>query len=110
VYVRISILRPRPNEGERVGQLLRELTTSLATQPGYVRGMRLEAEARELRAWPAGFPSGLLGRVSIWDTEEDADRAAQTAQVESLRGQLNSLVVDHHEYAFLGSDVPVGTG
>jgi hypothetical protein len=87
--------------------LLEDLTTFLAGQDGYLGGIRLESEGRNVRAWPAGFPAGLLGRVTLWDNESDADRSAEKPEVASLRSRLNNLVVDHQEYAFLGTDVPI---
>ena len=106
MYVRISIVRPIPSEHAQVTQVLGELTKFLASQEGYLGGLRLESEDRQMRAWPAGFPTGLLGRVTLWDTEAAADRSAETESVVSLRTSLNSLAVDHQEYAFYGTDIP----
>jgi hypothetical protein len=95
-----------PSERDKVGGLLGDLTELLARQQGYIGGSLLESEGGDVRAWPAGFPAGLLGRVTLWDSEADADRSAQAEPVVSVRSQLNSLVVDHQEYAFYGTDVP----
>ena len=106
MYVRISIVRPIPSEHAQVTRVLGDLTEFLATQEGYLGGLRLESEDRQVRAWPAGFPTGLLGRVTLWDTEAAADRSAETESVVSLRTRLNNLAVDHQEYAFYGTDMP----
>jgi hypothetical protein len=109
VYVRISIVRPIPAELERVGRVLDDLTEVLARQQGYLGGLRLETEGPDVRPWPAVFATGLLGRVTLWSTEADADRSAQASEVVSLRSQLNNLTVDHHEYAFYGTEIPAAS-
>jgi len=105
VYVRISIVRPVPSEHSQVAQVLAELTQFLSSQEGYLGGLQLESEGSQMRAWPAGFPGGLLGRVTLWDTEASADRSSETETVVSLRTRLHSLAVDHQEYAFYGTEV-----
>ena len=106
VYVRISVVRPVPSAHDQAARALEELTQFLAGRPGYLAGYRLETESREVRPWSAGFPSGLLGRVTCWESEADADASAQTPEVTAMRLRLNGLAVENHEYAFYGTDVP----
>jgi hypothetical protein len=106
MYVRMSIMRPMPSRYEDVDRVLDQLIAVLASQDGYQGGLRLGSQGPDVRVWRAGFPADLLGRVTRWDSEESADRSAETEPVRALRMQLSNLVVDHQEYAFNGVDIP----
>src|SRR5439155_23774012 len=67
-YVRVSLMRARNGEEQRVHDLLDRLITYYAEQQGYVTGYRLEPTE----------PEGYIGRIGVWESAEDADRAAQT--------------------------------
>jgi hypothetical protein len=93
-YVRISLMHPRQTEEARVHELLDRLVAYYAEQPGHISGYRLEPTD----------PDGYLGRIGVWETEQDAERAAQTEFDLALRSQLNAAVDEHREYSFNGSE------
>ena len=91
-YVRVSMMQARPGEEARVRDLLDRLIAYYAQQPGYLAGYRLEPTE----------PGGYVGRIGVWQREEDAEHAAQTEHDMAIRSQLNMAVVDHTEYSFRG--------
>jgi hypothetical protein len=93
-YVRISTMRARAGEEARVRDLLDSLIGYYAKQPGYIAGYRLESA------------DGSIGRIGIWQREEDAEHAAQTDHDLALRSQLNMSVVEHEEHAYDGVEAP----
>ena len=95
-YVRISMMHPRRGEEARVHELMDRLVAYYTEQPGYISGYRLE---------PID-PEGYLGRIGIWETDKDAEHAAQTEFDLALRSQLNAAVDEHREYSFMGYEPP----
>jgi quinol monooxygenase YgiN len=75
-----------PATSSRVEALLDQLESHYATLPGYLVGFRYR---------PAGS-SGEVGRIGVWRSHEDADRAAQDSHVQALRSELNMLVPGEH--------------
>jgi heme-degrading monooxygenase HmoA len=91
-YVRFSLMRPKNGEEARVRDLLDRLVEFYSQQPGYIDGYRLEPTEAD----------GLLGRMGVWESEQDATRAAQTEYDLALRSQLNMSVAEHTEHSFQG--------
>src|SRR3990172_11482547 len=81
-YVRLSLVMAKPGEEERVSEIMDGLLEFMATQPGYVRGYKLVRE----------YPDPRTGRITVWKSEEDADRAAQTQHILSVRSELIQFV------------------
>ncbi|MEX0786810.1 MAG: hypothetical protein WD939_09250 [Dehalococcoidia bacterium] len=77
-YVRLSLMNPNPGEDEKVSELLDDMLAYLPGCDGYVRGYKLTS----------GDPQGRIGRLGVWRSEEDADRAANTQHVLSVRSEL----------------------
>lgn len=98
-YVRVSLMRSKDPSSPAAAKIVDELIAYMSRQPGYITGWRMTAQDG----------TGLLGRITIWNTETDADRAAQTDHVLALRSQLNPLVEEgsHEEHALEGREVPV---
>ena len=99
-YVRVSLMRSKDASSAEAGKIVDDLIGYMSKQPGYVTGWRMTAQDG----------TGLLGRITIWNTEADADHAAQTDHVLALRSQLNPLVEEgsHEEHALEGHEVTVG--
>jgi len=95
-YIRISLLQPRRGHTVEAGQLLDQVARLCEGQPGFVRGYRLEP----------GDRSELIGRVTIWASEQDADAVAMTDHMLALRSTLNELVRrgSHEERGFWAYD------
>jgi quinol monooxygenase YgiN len=81
-YVRLSLMLPKEGERERVLELHRELVEWLHGQPGFVRGYVIEA----------GDPAGRVGHLNVYESEEAADRVAQTQHVLAVRADLLLLI------------------
>jgi hypothetical protein len=95
------LIRPRHTEEARVRELLERLVTYYAEQPGYLAGYLLEPTE----------PDGFLGRIGVWETDKDAEHAAQQEYDLALRSQLNMAVEEHREYSFIGHEPNTsGTG
>ena len=85
VYVRLSLAKPRPGHETQVAKMDQDLMRFFATQPGYLHGYQITA---------GDSMAGRLGRLTLWRSEQDADRAAQTAHVLAVRSELLMLVED----------------
>lgn len=81
-YVRLSLMNPRPGKADLVSALMDNLLEYFATQTGYAHGYSLVS----------GDPQDRVGRVTLWDSEEAADAAANTQHVLSIRSELLSLI------------------
>jgi quinol monooxygenase YgiN len=76
--VRITIARPRPEVRVEVQQHFRELIEATSSMPGFVRAYLVES----------GGASGEVGRVTIWESQESANRAAHDGRVMAIRSRL----------------------
>lgn len=82
--IRTTILTPREGSAEDVASLLNELGEYLAKEPGFIEAYGFKDD-------------GKLGRVSIWESREYADRAATQTHTIALRAKLFSLTVGRQE-------------
>jgi len=98
-FVRVSVVRPQRGKEEAVRKVIDELVAYYGRQPGCVGGYRLEHSDGSSR----------FGRIGIWETEDDAEQAAQTEHDLALRAKLNALVdeASHEEYSFEGTAAAV---
>ena len=97
-YVRLSLMHPRPGRDERVSQITDDLLEFLATQPGYVRGYKLSGELHD--------PQGRVGRLTVWSSEADANRAATSQHDLAARSELLQLIEEgsHVERSYTAFD------
>ncbi len=95
-YIRLSLMDPKPDKDDLVSGLMDNLLQFFSTQPGYVRGYSLLS----------GDPQGRVGRVTIWTSEEEADRAANTQHVLAVRSELLQLIEEdsHIERSYAAFD------
>lgn len=93
-YVRLSVFIPKPQAREQAEQLLHELAEFHATQRGHWATFRIESRDDSAR----------IGRITIWNDEGAANAAARSSHDQSLRSQLNWLVLEdsHLEQSFSG--------
>jgi quinol monooxygenase YgiN len=77
-FVRITIARPRPEVRVDVQQYFRELIEATSSMPGFVRAYLVES----------GGASGEVGRVTIWESQELANRAAHDGRVMAIHSRL----------------------
>lgn len=94
-YVRISFVRPRHGREAAVRSLIGQLVEYYGAQPGNIASYALAHTDGSLR----------FGRVGIWQSEDDAERAAQSEHDLALRSELNAVIDDgsHEEYSFEGT-------
>ncbi len=95
-YVRVSHMVPRANQEPAVEEILRKLSAFYPAQPGYITGWILTPHEH--------MSTKRMGRVGVWATEDDAERAAQHSTALSLRSELMRVVVEesHTELSFQG--------
>jgi heme-degrading monooxygenase HmoA len=93
-YVRISLMHPKAGQAEALNALLDRLVEYYEQQPGYLTGYRL----RDIDG------SGRVGRLGVWEHENDAERAAHSDHDLAMRSELNMVVDEdsHEEYSFEG--------
>ena len=99
LYLRISLMVPRPGQAGEATRLLQEVTNFCAGQSGYIGAYVLERhEAAEM-----------IGRVTFWEDAASADAVAQSSHMLALRATLNRLVVEgsHQEYGFIATRAPL---
>lgn len=95
-YIRISLMVPKTNRVAEAGRLLDAVALHCEGQPGFIKGYRLEPSD----------DSGLIGRVTIWADERNADNVARSERMLALRSALNEVVRKgtHQERGFWGYD------
>ncbi len=95
-YVRLSLMKPKAGNRDRVLELQEQLLKSLPGQPGFVSGYLIVE----------GDPQGRIGHLNVYQTEQDADQVAQSQRVLSLRSELIPLVEEdsHAEHSYTGID------
>ena len=78
--IRTTTVTPRAGYGEEVTSLLKELGGYLAKEPGFIEAYAFSED-------------GKLGRVSVWESREDADRAAVQVHTIALRARIYALTL-----------------
>jgi quinol monooxygenase YgiN len=86
-YARVSIMKPQSGREEEVLALNRELVSFYHKQKGCIVSHVIEA----------ADDSGEVGRVTFWESEEDADRAATLDHSMSVRASLHLLIQKGHQ-------------
>ena len=91
-YVRISIARPRPGQEQRLAELQKQIADHVAKQPGCERSYLLRPRDN----------SGDVCRITIWDSEAQAEAVANSDHMMALRSELNLAAAEggHTERAF----------
>jgi hypothetical protein len=89
----MSLMRPQSGREAEVERLLEDLIRYYRQQNGFLAGWKVSALDR----------TGEVGRITVWESEADADHAANQQRVLSLRSELNLLLeedTEHVERAF----------
>jgi quinol monooxygenase YgiN len=90
-YIRLSIAKARPGEEERFRAIMVRLQEVTKSEPGCKESYLLEPRD----------DSGDIARISIYDSELDAERAANGATIMALRSEMHSVCAPGHtERAF----------
>jgi hypothetical protein len=96
-FVRVSIMVPKPGQEARVQELLDDLVKFYKGRQGFITAWRLSTDPHA--------SVKRMGRISVWETEEDAHRTASEQRDLSLQSELKLAVEDarHEEHSFIGS-------
>ena len=78
--IRTTIVTPRPGAAGDVDSLLKELGQYLSKEPGFIEAYAFKDD-------------GKLGRVSVWESREDADRSANQVHTIALRARIYALTL-----------------
>ena len=82
MYVRLSLHKPRPGQFDAVKEL----------QEGVLEALKASKGCRQAHLLRPLDDSGEIGRLSLWDSEEAAEEAAQGQHTMALRSQIGLLV------------------
>ena len=95
-YVRLSLMNPKAGEERLVAGLMDNLLEFFSGRPGYVRGYALID----------GDPQGRVGRITMWKSEADADHAANTQHVLTVRAEIMQRIEEesHIERSYTALD------
>ena len=93
-FVRYAVMTPKPGQDGRVRRLLDEMLEYQRGRAGFVAAWRLEPDDHG--------DQGFIGRVSVWESERQANAVAQEQHEIALQSELKLWVVDetHEERAF----------
>ncbi|MEX2225115.1 MAG: hypothetical protein WEB52_01550 [Dehalococcoidia bacterium] len=96
LYIRLSLMNPKPGKDHEVAAIMDDLVTYYKQQDGFVDGYKLRAADE----------TGDIGRVTVWRSEEEADRTAQNTHVMSRRSDLMPLIEEgsHEERSFFAEE------
>jgi heme-degrading monooxygenase HmoA len=94
-FMRLSLMTPKPGQAAEVGELLEKLLKLYVGRPGFIAAYRLSSDTH------SGSPR--MGRVSVWESEDDAHRTAVSDTDIALQSQIKLLCEDetHEEYSFV---------
>ena len=86
-YVRLTLVRPRAGESERVEDFLRRLNGLTSAEDGCIDSYLLKPQV----------DNSEIGRIVIYKDSTTADRVANSDPVMALRSQMD-LYVDAHSH------------
>jgi hypothetical protein len=86
-YIRVSVVQPRRNRRIEVQDMVEDLLRRLKTLPGFIDGYLMMTTDG----------TGRVGRVTMWRSRRDADRAALVEAVLATRANINQLVEDEDD-------------
>jgi len=89
-------MKPKPGKEFEVAAIMDDLVTFYKQHEGFVDGYKLLAADE----------TADIGRVTIWRSEVDADRTAQSTHVMSRRSDLMPLIEEgsHEERSFVAEE------
>lgn len=82
VYVRLSLTVPKVGQESSVSEILNDLLDFYASQPGYIEGYSLTPQDTGTE----------LGRLTLWQSERDAENTASNQHVMAQRAELLRFV------------------
>ena len=96
-YIRMSLMTPRSGQEEELENLLDRLIEYFHGKSGFIAAYRLSPDphSRDDR----------IGRISIWESEVDANRMSSDQHDLALQAEIKRLALDatHQESSFVGT-------
>jgi heme-degrading monooxygenase HmoA len=90
-------MTPRPGQEEQLADLLDQLVQYFHDKPGFITAYRLfpDQHSKDKRQ----------GRISIWESEDDANRMSSDEHDLALQADIKLLAVDatHQEHSFIAT-------
>ena len=96
-FIRLSLMTARSGEEERLADLLDRLVQYFHDKPGFIAAYRISHDQHSKDA--------RVGRISIWESEDDANRMSSDQHDLALQAEIKLLAVDatHEEHSFIGT-------
>jgi nucleotide-binding universal stress UspA family protein/heme-degrading monooxygenase HmoA len=100
-FIRISLMTPRSGQQEELEKLLDSLVAYLHGKPGFIAAYRLSPDPHSM--------DNRVGRISIWESEDDANRMSSDQHDQALQAEIKLVAIDatHEENSF-SATVPDG--
>jgi heme-degrading monooxygenase HmoA len=97
--MRLSLMTPRAGNEAEVGDLIEKLLKLYVGRPGFIAAYRLRSDKHT--------DAHRLGRVSIWESEDDAHRTANDPTDLALQSQIKLLCEPetHEENSFIADQL-----
>ncbi len=86
--IRTTLVTPLQGADDEVVKILGEIGEHMAKQPGFIEAYTFEED-------------GKIGRLSMWESREDADHAANQLHTMALRSRMNALTLPAREERLL---------
>ncbi len=83
---RLSIFKALPGKKEELEKLLDEFEEFVSKEKGYISGFRFEATEN----------TNEVGRISLWENQQQADHVATMDHVVVLRNRIHRLIMPGH--------------
>ncbi len=96
-FMRVSLMTPLPDQDQHVVDLLDDLVRFYQQRPGFITAWRLSPDEHAvIRRY---------GRVSVWESEDDAHRTASEQRDLAIQSQLRLVISNetHEEYSFIAT-------
>ena len=96
-FIRMSLMTPRSGQEKELTDLLDRLVQYFQDMPGFITAYRLSSDPHS--------EDGRVGRISIWESEDDANRMASDQHNLALQAEIMRLAVGatHEERSFIGT-------
>ena len=90
------MMTPQFGQDERVQELLDQLLRFYQDRPGFITAYRLAPDAHA--------ETKRVGRISVWESEDDAHRTANEQRDMAIQSELKLATQDatHEEHSFTG--------
>jgi heme-degrading monooxygenase HmoA len=95
-FIRMSLMTPRFGQEQALADVLDQLVHYFRDKQGFIAAYRISADQH--------LTDKRVGRISIWESEDDANRMSSDQHDFALQAEIKLLAVDatHQEHSFTG--------